>query len=428
VTAQPTEPSPNLPAEQGRPPWLTRNVKVLCGVSFLQDTASELLYPVLPIFLTTVLGAPVAVVGMIEGNRGGRLLHVDEDIEVILQDVLVSDNQTSGPLIDMAGSSRRVTLKDSTLAGNVIGSGNAVFNVGSPEVIMRRSILWQPGRTLLQCSGCDKTFERIIASERVSLDGGSGTQVVVADPRFVESSYGDYRLRAGSPAVDYVPATAGDDLDVLGLPRDVKLPIKIGAPGGTRDIGAFERQTLQPLVINSDVDADTQAWETLVAGAVSRDPLNASGPAGSGSLKVSRTSAVAGQAIRYARQCVHLPGPARYSLNGWGRAGSPGGFPPPILDTVQLRWELRHNGGEDCISGSIAGSGALTLSSGDWRRPTNPAVIDVESAGWTSQSSLVVYLVVIENDPERNVTTGWFDGITLDAQLLDDVIFADGFE
>ncbi len=47
--------------------WLTRNLAVLCGVSFLQDAASELLYPILPIFLTSTLGAPVAVVGAIEG-------------------------------------------------------------------------------------------------------------------------------------------------------------------------------------------------------------------------------------------------------------------------------------------------------------------------------------------------------------------------
>jgi hypothetical protein len=36
-------------------PWLTRNVRVLSAVSFLQDTASELLYPLLPIYLTAVL-------------------------------------------------------------------------------------------------------------------------------------------------------------------------------------------------------------------------------------------------------------------------------------------------------------------------------------------------------------------------------------
>jgi MFS family permease len=51
--------------------WLTPNVKTLSGVSFLQDAASELLYPVLPIFLTTTLGAPVAVVGIVEGVAEG---------------------------------------------------------------------------------------------------------------------------------------------------------------------------------------------------------------------------------------------------------------------------------------------------------------------------------------------------------------------
>ncbi|MDQ1294689.1 MAG: transporter, partial [Actinomycetota bacterium] len=34
----------------GKRPWLTRNLKVVSVVSFLQDTASELLYPILPIF------------------------------------------------------------------------------------------------------------------------------------------------------------------------------------------------------------------------------------------------------------------------------------------------------------------------------------------------------------------------------------------
>lgn len=51
--------------------WLTRNVRVLSAVSFLQDTASELLYPLLPIYLTTVLGAPPSVVGAIEGAAEG---------------------------------------------------------------------------------------------------------------------------------------------------------------------------------------------------------------------------------------------------------------------------------------------------------------------------------------------------------------------
>jgi MFS family permease len=53
------------------PRWLTPNVRVLSGVSLLQDAASELLYPVLPIFLTVTLGAPAAVVGVVEGAAEG---------------------------------------------------------------------------------------------------------------------------------------------------------------------------------------------------------------------------------------------------------------------------------------------------------------------------------------------------------------------
>lgn len=56
---------------RNRPTWLTRNVWVLSLVSLLQDAASELLYPLLPIYLTTVLGAPPAVVGAVEGAAEG---------------------------------------------------------------------------------------------------------------------------------------------------------------------------------------------------------------------------------------------------------------------------------------------------------------------------------------------------------------------
>jgi MFS family permease len=58
-------------AVSGSQDWLTRNLKVVSGVSFLQDAASELLYPILPIFLTVTLGAPAALVGLVEGLAEG---------------------------------------------------------------------------------------------------------------------------------------------------------------------------------------------------------------------------------------------------------------------------------------------------------------------------------------------------------------------
>lgn len=57
VLAAPTTPRPAL----------ARNVKVLAVVSFFTDVASEMIYPLLPLFLSTVVGASAAALGVIEG-------------------------------------------------------------------------------------------------------------------------------------------------------------------------------------------------------------------------------------------------------------------------------------------------------------------------------------------------------------------------
>jgi MFS family permease len=48
--------------------WLTRNLVILTLVSLTQDAASELLYPLLPLFVTGVLAAPPVVLGLVEGS------------------------------------------------------------------------------------------------------------------------------------------------------------------------------------------------------------------------------------------------------------------------------------------------------------------------------------------------------------------------
>lgn len=50
---------------------IPKTVWLLSLVSLLNDTASEMLYPVMPIFITQVLGAPVFVLGIIEGIAEG---------------------------------------------------------------------------------------------------------------------------------------------------------------------------------------------------------------------------------------------------------------------------------------------------------------------------------------------------------------------
>ena len=46
---------------------IPKNVLLLSGVSLLTDISSEMVYPLVPLFLSQTLGAPAPVVGMIEG-------------------------------------------------------------------------------------------------------------------------------------------------------------------------------------------------------------------------------------------------------------------------------------------------------------------------------------------------------------------------
>ena len=61
----PDQPAPQAAVDKPAVRWLTRNLAVLSAVSLLQDAASELLYPIMPIFLTVALGAPAAAVGVV---------------------------------------------------------------------------------------------------------------------------------------------------------------------------------------------------------------------------------------------------------------------------------------------------------------------------------------------------------------------------
>lgn len=53
------------------PRGITRNVAILGWVSFLTDVASEMLYPVMPLFLVGTLGASPALLGLIDGIAEG---------------------------------------------------------------------------------------------------------------------------------------------------------------------------------------------------------------------------------------------------------------------------------------------------------------------------------------------------------------------
>ena len=51
---------------------LPRNVFAIGVVSLLNDASSEIIYPLLPVFLSLTLGASPAVIGLIEGDFNVR--------------------------------------------------------------------------------------------------------------------------------------------------------------------------------------------------------------------------------------------------------------------------------------------------------------------------------------------------------------------
>jgi hypothetical protein len=358
----------------------------------------------------------------IEGNRGHRviLLTGDESKQASLKDVLITSNALTDQVIFMnGGSPTKLTIEDTTIAGNDIA---ATLVLSSGTAFIYRSILWQPGKTLLAQSGTGGFVNHVIGSEIVSL--GGGPWALRAPPRFVDPERGDYSLRAGSRAVDFTGAIAGDDYDMNGMLRDKDLPF-LANLYGPRDIGALERQELLPLVLNQDFNADLNLWPLVTPGSVTWDSSqNGSGPTGSGSAYV-RVLGTTQFRVVAASQCINLPGPAQYLLNGWGRSIGSNAF---YRDTVLLHWEFRSNGGDACNAGSPTSEGDHILTRLDtWTQPAIPASIDVPAAQFTNNSSITVSLVVVDNSIQvPHDVVGWFDGITLEPR--GDAIFRNGFD
>src|SRR5215831_7914906 len=63
--------APPRPGSFSPAAFLPRSVIVIGLVSLLADISSEMIYPVLPLFITATLGAPATVVGLIEGIAVG---------------------------------------------------------------------------------------------------------------------------------------------------------------------------------------------------------------------------------------------------------------------------------------------------------------------------------------------------------------------
>ncbi len=371
---------------------------------------------------------------LFEDNAGGRLfLQLEQEdwgADTWIYNSLIANNAFAQELIRLAGGEGTVSLTNVTVADNALGAAHVLFvdNV----LRLNSSLFAQPGKMTAAAAGGQNEINYVLTNSIANLPNGPAA---VAAPRFVDPANGDYRLRPGSRGIDYAPTALppGTGLsDLVGRARAVDLPIAgINAPARVRDVGAYERVQLPPFVLNPDFDVDLHLWDA--AGPASWDNLqNASGPTTSGSL---RSTLAQDDVIVVARsQCIHLPGPGTYYLNGFGRVTNGA----PIDNTVRLEWDLRYNGGAfGCTDGAPNLEGTHVLAQAPtWRRPPADDVIEVPEANWTPNTSLTINLVVVNGNPIKGIgagaprlggPTGWFDGITLGTEG-DDTIFADGFE
>ncbi|HET6546519.1 MAG TPA: hypothetical protein VFG55_07230 [Rhodanobacteraceae bacterium] len=337
-----------------------------------------------------------------------------------LHNCLFVDNVVSGQVVRTEESDIHLDLTGCTLANNTIGAAEVVS--ASDLFELRRSILWQPGKTSLMQSGGDRVVEYVVTSERGSLDGGSTPYVTERDPRFEDPAHGDYRPIAASPAVDAAPFydEGGPNLDLDGRPRGIDIPI-VANVFGDADIGAYERASTFSLVRNRGFGTDLRLWNEVTPGSATWQPDGASS---AGAVYIHADPAVAGDLIGLS-QCVRIPGPGVYALNGFGHSSGS----VATRDYVRLHWKLRPSSPDETCDGAVAVEGDLNLPRGTaFAAPAAPALIDVPAEVWTSTTTVEITTIVHENGVTTLETTnGWFDDITFEPDF-GDTIFEDGFD
>ncbi|MBL0163825.1 MAG: hypothetical protein IPP82_09350 [Xanthomonadales bacterium] len=331
-----------------------------------------------------------------------------------------------------------MNLRDSTIANNINGGATHLIRFDDTgELEMSNNILWQPGKLTLLYPGGGQNLDSNdirynIVSDNTTLP--QGPYNVQNDPQFIDPELSNFGLRISSPALDFSPPVAGNDVGIDGRPRDQQ--VRPGPPRALlRDAGALERQPSDPYLINGTFDGSLRLWPNDFPDYTHWVALN-DGPAGvSGSAEMFIPGDQTGEpggfqiaSIYGVKQCFRVPWPGNYTLaaRGFSRADGSVIFP----DTPALNWRLRYNS-HNC-TGSIDFEGDLLLPGNiGWNSPQAPALITVPESNWGFQTTLEISLGVLQNfnDPAaQNSLFARLDNVVLHYQDDADVIFRNGFE
>ncbi len=202
-------------------------------------------------------GAHVSLQGTrVSQNRGGALFYalttgglasalVDVSGGLIDNNIVADDlfqHQWSGGYYYLGTS-----LDNSTIANNVI-SGNRIYGglvqcknlnfLGATSI--RSSIIWQPNKLLLApvTALSVNCVSHVLANDFTNVPAANLSTTLISDPRFVDPTTGNFRLRLDSPALDFAPLSGSATRD--GSDRNIDLPA-ITNRFGPADLGAYER-------------------------------------------------------------------------------------------------------------------------------------------------------------------------------------------
>jgi hypothetical protein len=346
---------------------------------------------------------------------------------VDLESCLLADNTVFGPVVQgfppSDGLVASVEIDGCTMTDNTLGNDAVIQAGGSMPLTLRRSIVHQPGSTVLQGGGT-REVQYVLAHSCGNIDCNANVTASAVGPRFVDPGAGDYRLHASSPAVDFAPQGGGtSDLD--GAPRSIDL-VRVSNFHGPRDLGAYERQATEPVVRNGGFDADVRHWEIVTPGTVAWQPAGSIGDVGS--VRISDDINPALAEVVGLRQCVALPGPGPWGV--FGRAFGEG-FGVG-RDRVLIRWRyFPTTAGNGCSGTSTVGGEVLfPAGASGFADPLDVPVFVVQEADFNERTQVELTLVVVEGSTAGgSPTAGQFDAIRLvPLAAAPDEMFADGFE
>lgn len=358
-------------------------------------------------------------------NQVQRLVDAEAAGVVAVNTCLATGNTLGASLLRVRAPQGQATLAECTLADNTIGGTYQLEFPDGGALALRNSILWHPGKLLVSPAGGGAGLgAQVIATlsnDRTTLPDAVG--FIDGPPAFNDPSMADYRPRPASPAVDAAAPAGGADL--VFKPRDQRI---LPAASTTRDIGAYERQPTDPMLVNGAFAGGFSQWTVRGAPWVSYDTANNDGADGTGAatLAVPFESGQGIAQIEVVAQCFAVPFVGTYRLGA--RATAPGTL--QTRDVPKLAWRLRMDS-PTCSGASTAGGETFFPGSGSGWASATPADVVVPAAGFGPGTTLEIIAIVAQNPNGAGALSARFDNfsvLAVSGAPLADPVFGDGFE